>query len=126
MKYLLDTNALIFSLCSPQDLSKAARSVITTERELFVSIVSLWKIAIKQCIGKLSIQSDIPRIEAICEGRGITLIPISSAEIEGIKQLPQFHNDPFDRLIISQAMKNDYCIVTRDSIIPKYPVKTLW
>ena len=126
MKYLLDTNALIFSLCSPNELSKSARNVITTERELFVSVVSFWEIAIKQSIGKLAIQSDIPRIEAICLGRGIQIVQISSAEIEGIKQLPLFHNDPFDRLIISQAMKNDFCVVTKDSVIPKYPIKTLW
>ena len=62
MKYLLDTNALIFSLCNPNELSKSARKIITLERELFVSVVSFWEIAIKQSIGKLAIESDIPRI----------------------------------------------------------------
>ncbi|UKI52825.1 MAG: type II toxin-antitoxin system VapC family toxin [Treponema sp.] len=126
MKYLLDTNALIFSLCNPNELSKSARKIITLERELFVSVVSFWEIAIKQSIGKLAIESDIPRIEEICKERGIQVISILSEEIEGIKKLPKFHNDPFDRIIISQALQNDFCIITRDTIIPKYPVKTLW
>lgn len=126
MKYLLDTNALIFSLCNPNELSKSARKIITLERELFVSVVSFWEIAIKQSIGKLAIESDIPRIEEICKERGIQVISILSEEIEGIKKLPKFHNDPFDRIIVSQALQNDFCIITRDTIIPKYPVKTLW
>ncbi len=126
MKYLLDTNALIFSLCNPNELSKSARKIITLERELFVSVVSFWEIAIKQSIGKLVIESDIPRIEEICKERGIQVISILSEEIEGIKKLPKFHNDPFDRIIISQALQNDFCIITRDTIIPKYPVKILW
>lgn len=126
MKYLLDTNALIFSLCNPNELSKSARKIITLERELFVSVVSFWEIAIKQSIGKLAIESDIPRIEEICKERGIQVISILAEEIEGIKKLPKFHNDPFDRIIISQALQNDFCIITRDTIIPKYPVKTLW
>ncbi len=62
MKYLLDTNALIFSLCNPSGLSEKAEKLITTERELFVSVVSLWEIAIKQSIGKLAIKADIPKI----------------------------------------------------------------
>lgn len=126
MKYLLDTNALIFSLCNPNELSKSARKIITLERELFVTVVSFWEIAIKQSIGKLAIESDIPRIEKICKERGIQVISILSEEIEEIKKLPKFHNDPFDRIIISQALQNDFCIITRDTIIPKYPVKTLW
>ena len=126
MKYLLDTNALIFSLCNPNELSKSARKIITLERELFVSVVSFWEIAIKQSIGKLAIESDIPRIEEICKERGIQVISILSEEIEEIKKLPKFHNNPFDRIIISQALQNDFCIITRDTIIPKYPVKTLW
>lgn len=126
MKYLLDTNALIFSLCNPNELSKSAKQVVIEERELFVSIVSFWEIGIKQGIGKLAIKSTIPQIETICNERGIHILPIKSFEIEGVKELPHIHNDPFDRLIISQALHNDLTIVTKDSIIPKYNVKTLW
>ena len=107
MKYLLDTNALIYSLCSPTELSDLAKTIITTEEDLSVSIISFWEIAIKQAIGKLNIKSSIPEIEKICTERYIKILPILSSEIENIKALPPIHKDPFDRLIISQAEKND-------------------
>ncbi|MBR1402643.1 MAG: type II toxin-antitoxin system VapC family toxin [Treponema sp.] len=126
MNYILDTNILVYSLCNPSELSKEARRIVTSERNLSVSIVSFWEIAIKQTLGKLNIKSTIPQIEKICFDRDIKILPISSAEIEGIKELPPIHRDPFDRLIISQAMQNNLCLVTSDTIIPKYDVKTLW
>lgn len=126
MKYILDTNALIYSLCNPTELTKAASQIITTEKELCVSIVSFWEIAIKQSLGKLSINSSIPDIEQICKDRSIEIIPITTEEIEGIKSLPQIHKDPFDRIIISQAHKRNLSIITSDTIIPQYAVKVVW
>ena len=126
MKYILDTNALIYSLCNPTELTKAASQIITTEKELCVSIVSFWEIAIKQSLGKLSINSSIPDIEQICKDRSIEIIPITTEEIEGIKSLPQIHKDPFDRIIISQALKRNLSIITSDTIIPQYAVKVVW
>ena len=126
MNYILDTNILIYSLCNPSDLSTEARRIVTTEPNLFISIASFWEIAIKQSIGKLTIKSTIPQLEKICLSRHIKILPISSIEIEGIKSLPSIHKDPFDRLIISQAQKNNFCIVTSDTIIPQYNVQTVW
>ena len=126
MKFLLDTNALIYTLCNPSGLSKTANKIITFEQELHVSIVSFWEIAIKQSIGKLAIKSTIPEIEKICIERDIRILSILSDEIESVKSLPQIHKDPFDRLIISQAITNNLCIITSDLMMPKYNVKTLW
>lgn len=126
MKYLLDTNALIFSLCNPSELSSTATKIITSEKDLSVSVISLWEIAIKQSIGKLNIHSTIPEIERICKEREIEVIPILSDELEGVKSLSPIHKDPFDRLIISQAKKRNCIIITSDKIIPDYDVKTVW
>ncbi len=126
MKYLLDTNALIFSLCNPSGLSSTATKIITTEKDLSVSIVSLWEIAIKQAIGKLNIKSTIPEIEKICKERDIEILAISSDELEGVKNLSPVHKDPFDRLIVSQAQKRNCIIITSDKIIPEYDVETIW
>ncbi len=123
--YLLDTNALIYMLCSPKTLSKQAEEILLSERGIYVSIVSLWEIAIKQFIGKLKISSSIEEIERLCYEREISILPIKAAEIEGTKNLPAIHKDPFDRLIISQAQKNKLTIITNDTIIPKYEVKTI-
>lgn len=126
MIYLLDTNALLFSLADVKSLSDKARNIIETEENLCVSIASLWEIAIKQSIGKLSLSMTIPEIQSECYSRNIEIIPIKPAEIEKIKALPKIHNDPFDRLIIAQANTMEATIVTRDSKIPKYPVQVAW
>ena len=126
MNYLLDTNILIYTLCNPSALSDLAKQIISLEPNINVSIVSFWEIAIKQTLGKLNIKSSIHHIEQICIDRNINILPILSTEIEGIKELPFIHKDPFDRLIISQAIKNNLCLVTSDQLIPKYDVKTAW
>ena len=126
MNYLLDTNILIYTLCNPSALSDVAKQIISLEPNINVSIASFWEIAIKQTLGKLNIKSSIQHIEQICISRNINILPISSNEIEGIKELPFIHKDPFDRLIVSQAIKNDLCLVTSDQLIPKYDVRTAW
>ena len=93
---------------------------------LFVSVVSLWEIAIKQSIGKLDIDASIPEIANACADLHIELLPVCAEHIEGIKRLPQIHGDPFDRLIIAQAIYENHVLITMDQIIPKYAVKTLW
>lgn len=126
MNYLLDTNILIYTLCNPSALSDVAKQIISLEPNINVSIASFWEIAIKQTLGKLNIKLSIQHIAQICISRNINILPISSNEIEGIKELPFIHKDPFDRLIVSQAIKNDLCLVTSDQLIPKYDVRTAW
>ena len=123
--YLLDTNALVYMLCSPKSLSKQATDILLSEKNIYVSVVSFWEIAIKQFIGKLNISSTIEEIESLCTERNISILPIKSVEIEGPKKLPAIHKDPFDRLIISQAQINKLAIITSDTTIPKYNVKTI-
>ena len=126
MKYLLDTNALLYAFSAPSELSVRARRIVRGESDLSVSVVSFWEIAIKQSIGKLKFSMTIPELEALCIERDIRVLGLRSTAIERIKGLPQIHGDPFDRLLIAQAQTEDLVIVTRDRIIPKYPVRTVW
>ena len=126
MRYLLDTNALVFMLSAPQELSEKAEQVIRNAPDISVSITSLWEIGIKQSLGKLRLELDIPGIESQCIDRDIRVIPILSPAIERLKTLPPIHRDPFDRLLIAQALEAGMVIVTCDATIPKYPVQTLW
>ncbi len=126
MQYLLDTNILVFMLSAPNELSEEAKRIIRSEPELFVSMASLWEIGIKQGLGKLRLELSIPEIEAQCHERDVRLLPIRSTDIERLKSLPDIHRDPFDRIIVAQAIEEDMVIVTRDRIIPQYPVKTVW
>ena len=124
--YFLDTNALICALFTPERLSTAARKAMESSETLFVSVVSLWEIAIKQSIGKLDIDASIPEIANACDELRIELLPVRAEQIEGIKHLPPIHNDPFDRLIIAQTISERCVLVTMDKTIPKYAVETLW
>jgi len=127
MGYILDTNALIFYLYNPEQLSKAAVDIVYNEdNKIYVSIVSLWEIAIKTSIGKLEIKNSMEEIAGVCLKYKIELMAINPGHLDWIANLPQIHGDPFDRLIISQALAENLTIVTKDSIIPKYDVNTIW
>ena len=126
MKCLLDTNALLYAFSAPSELSARARRIVRGESDLSVSVVSFWEIAIKQSIGKLKFNMTIPELEALCIERDIRILGLHSTAIERIKGLPQIHGDPFDRLLIAQAQTEDLVIVTRDRMIPQYPVRTVW
>ena len=126
MKYLLDTNALLYAFSAPSELSARARRIVRSESDLSVSVVSFWEIAIKQSIGKLRFNMTIPRLEFLCVERDIQILGLRSTAIEQIKGLPHIHGDPFDRLLIAQAQMEDMIIITCDKIIPQYPVRTVW
>ena len=126
VKYLLDTNALLYMFGAPSELSARAKRIVRDESDLSVSIVSFWEIAIKQSIGKLQFRMTIPELESSCKERDIKVLGLSSIDIESIKGLPKIHGDPFDRILIAQALTGNMVIVTSDGVMPQYPVRTVW
>lgn len=126
MRFLLDTNVLVFLLSAPSELSEKASRVIRFEPDLYASMASLWEIGIKQGLGKLRLGLTIPEIEEQCIERDIRVLPIRSTAIERLKRLPDIHRDPFDRLLVAHAQEEEMAIVTRDKTIPLYPVQTIW
>ncbi|MDE6846129.1 MAG: type II toxin-antitoxin system VapC family toxin [Lachnospiraceae bacterium] len=125
--YLLDTNALLFFLYDNEKLSKKASEVIyCNDEKISISIVSMWEIAIKSSIGKLEIRSSISKIADTCEKERLNILPIKPFHLDEIRHLPPIHGDPFDRLIISQAITENLVIITKDGTIPQYHVKVLW
>lgn len=125
MKYLLDTHTLLWYLQGDKNLSEKAQHTIDTA-ECFYSTASMWEIAIKQSIGKLRYKETIPSIMSLCKDEGFCPLYAKDIHFEGIKNLPFIHRDPFDRLLVSQAIAENLVIITRDAIIPQYNVKTLW
>ena len=124
--YLLDTHTLLWFLRDSPQLSKKALEIVTTENKVYVSIASLWEIAIKKSIGKLEFEHSIEKIAELCHEKDILILQIQPKYFDKIIKLPNIHNDPFDRLIISQAIIENLVIITKDTIIPKYSVKTIW
>ena len=104
---LLDTNALIWTLFDSSKISDTAKQIMSTEKKGFVSVASLWEIAIKQSLGKLDLQYKIQEIVDKCGEANIIVLPIEPKHLEYLKELPDIHKDPFDRLIIAQAIDND-------------------
>ncbi|RDB02822.1 type II toxin-antitoxin system VapC family toxin [Runella aurantiaca] len=92
----------------------------------FVHIASFWEIAIKVSIGKLSLTYTIDQMIAQLRKEAITILPISEKAIEEIKTLPLHHRDPFDRLLIAEAITQNYILLSIDTQIDPYPVQRIW
>ena len=128
MRVLLDTSVFLWMDAVEDKLSAGAYNVLKDEATiLYLSYISIWEIQIKHQIGKLTLR--LPLEELIQEQRAennILLQPLMESHIYGLSQLPHHHRDPFDRLLISQAIAENLTLITRDKQILKYDVKTIW
>jgi len=126
MTLLLDTHALIWFLENDARLPISTRSRIETTPSVFVSIASLWEIAIKANIGKLELSAPFNTIEPNLVALGITQLPIHFKDLEIYLSLPLHHRDPFDRILISQAINYSLSLVSQDPQMDAYSIKRLW
>jgi PIN domain nuclease of toxin-antitoxin system len=121
---LLDTHALIWALAGSRRLSRTARNaILDPENDVLASAVSGWEIAIKKTLGRLTAPDDLP--DAIAAA-GLRERPITLADAARLKELPAHHRDPFDRMLVAQALVDGTPIVSADPQIARYPVAVLW
>ena len=128
MKLLLDTCTFLWFQGATGDLSKNARkAILDRDNEVWLSSVSAWEIARKFANGTLHLDTSpeilIPRVR---EESGIEPLPLREADALMAEKLPRFHKDPFDRMLIAQALVNGMTIVTSDAVFGAYPVHVLW
>lgn len=128
MKFLLDTHSLLWFLNGNPRLSAHARRRMEDENnELFISIASLWEIAIKNSLGKLEMgqpfEAMFPRQ---LQENAIEILNISVEHLNAVRILPFYHRDPFDRLIIAQSQVEQRPIISVDSVFDAYDVKIEW
>ena len=127
---LLDTHVLLWLLGDSENLSPAAIAALD-EQDRCVSIASLWEIAIKKSLAdpkrRLYLDMSITDIAEECNRQGIRLIMLSPNDCERVGQLPHLHEDPFDRIIIAQALERNLSLITRDERIWRYDcIGTIW
>lgn len=124
---LLDTHTLIWFINGSSALSRAARQAIEAEGVMnFVSIASLWEIAIKISLGKLELTTPFQQINSQISANGFELLPITFADTVTLSTLPFHHRDPFDRILIAQAVTNGLILISKDQHFSAYGATCIW
>jgi len=128
MKLLLDTHSFIFYVDRPDALPSAARAAMEdSANDLFLSLVSPWEMQIKSTLGKLELSKPVAElVQAELDRAAIQLLPITLHHIDALSRLPNHHRDPFDRLLVAQAIHEDLTLVSSDQILAKYGAPVLW
>lgn len=128
MKLLLDTCTFLWAIEGGGDLSEAARNALTDPaNDVFLSAVSAWEIAVKHALGRLPLPDPPDRyVPAQRNARGIAELPLDEDAALQLVRLPSLHRDPFDRMLVCQALAGTLTLVTPDPEIARYPVRILW
>ena len=126
--YLLDTHALLWFLSGDERISPKSRKVISDPKNrCYISIASLWEMAIKIKIGKLDLSFDLKELATYLSGNNIEVLPIAFEHIMETLVLEDHHRDPFDRIIIAQARFERLTIISKDENFPKYAhIRLIW
>jgi PIN domain nuclease of toxin-antitoxin system len=128
MKLLLDTCAFLWIVADAPALSMRARSLFRApDHDVFLSAASAWEIAIKHAAGRLPLPEAPDRfVRTMREAHGIESLPIDEESALHVSRLPALHRDPFDRMIVSQAIVHGMTILTPDPLVTRYPGRTAW
>jgi PIN domain nuclease of toxin-antitoxin system len=128
MKLLLDTCTFLWLAGQPASLSDRARALFRSpEHEVFLSAASAWEIATKHMLGRLPLPAPVEQlVPALREKHGIEPLPIDEESSLHLARLPMLHRDPFDRMLVCQAIVHGMSILTPDRLIAQYPARIVW
>lgn len=127
MRVLLDSQVFLWMTGESWRVPDRVRQELNLAEELYLSVVSEWELTIKHQIGKLELPralSEIVRLQ--CDANGLRILPVVRDHVHQYSTLPLHHRDPFDRMLIAQAIAEDLTVVTADALFKHYPVKTAW
>jgi PIN domain nuclease of toxin-antitoxin system len=127
MRVLLDSHVFLWWVADDSRLDASLRRrIATAENECWLSHASVWEMAIKVSLGKLRLDRPVERFVAEhCEKNGFRLLPIGFKHVCTVETLPWHHRDPFDRLLVAQALCEGFALATRDPELKRYGLKTL-
>ena len=127
MRLLLDTHTFIWWDSDPTQLSATASAALRDPANtVLLSVVSVWEILIKAQLGRLSVRLPLPHIVAQQQANGLQVLPVTLPHSLALEGLPPIHKDPFDRLLIAQAVVEGAELVSADRLFVQYPVRLLW
>src|SRR5947209_8324226 len=127
MKGLLDTHTFIWWDSDNSKLSPAALAFLKDPTStLVLSVVSVWELVIKTKLGKLSLSAPLALLLAQQQANGLQILPVVLDHVLAVELLPKAHKDPFDRLLVAQAIIEKATLITADPLLSHYPVPTLW
>lgn len=118
MRLLLDTHIFLRAISGDVRLKAATRATLDAADAVYVSAASIWEIAIKAALGK--IDADADELVKVCEQSGFIDLPVRTTHAAQMAHLPPHHNDPFDRLLIAQAIVEPLRLVTSDRLLAQY------
>ena len=118
MRLLLDTHVFLWCVKDDRRLTKAARKLLSSAAEIYVSSASIWEAAIKTKLGKLD--ADVDALVSAIAGSGILELPVTAKHAAAVGRLPDVHDDPFDRMLIAQAISEPLRFVTADEMLGQY------
>jgi len=127
MNILLDTHAAIWFITDDDQLPAFSKAVIKDQgNRCFVSMATLWEMGIKFSLGKLELKAELKKIFELFFESGLLLLPITPEHILTNAALPFHHRDPFDRLLIAQAKREGFTLLSRDIEFESYNVNLIW
>ena len=128
MKYLLDTVAWLWSVYADERLGDGAREILANgKEEIYLSAASSWELSIKMRMGKLNFPGPPATVvPAFMAKQGLRSMAVTHLHAVKVYDLPSHHSDPFDRLIVAQAMVEEMTVLTSDRIFEKYPIDMVW
>jgi PIN domain nuclease of toxin-antitoxin system len=128
MKVLLDTHAFLWLFTEDRRLSdNAIATFVDAENAVFLSAASFWEISIKKSLGKISLRSGwMQTIKNEMKVNSVQWLPIEMAHCAEVEQLPFHHRDPFDRMLIGQAIVEGMSVLSRDRRFSEYPIECIW
>ena len=118
MRLLLDTHVFLWSVTDDRKLTKAARKLILDAEDVFVSSASIWEASTKAGLGKLDVNVNL--LVSEIEASGFSELPVRAVHAATVRDLPDIHCDPFDRLLVAQALSEPLRLVTSDGHLSKY------
>lgn len=127
MAYLLDTHTLLWFIngdsCLP---AKVVNEIRNLKNKCFISIASIWEIAIKANLRKLKLLTDFDQLTMFFDNNNIVILPLTFNHIQSLNKLESYHRDPFDRILIAQAVSEDLTLLSKDKNFIHYNINLFW